>query len=222
MNNSATAGLTARVAIKALSCNVLNDGMRVLGAEDLLRAFVGSYRGAAKEDTENHPPAFLAHKNLQPFISKELLEGSAPVHFRTEDGEVAFGYRAQVLPGVCNVYLSARDEGKLRKTQKALARLSYHLVRELATLGVIALIDAASNYRELCHSPAVLAMGVSMASVFCRLISSRSMSVFSARGIPVQFHPVRSVISGERYQDVPRRGSSSQQGGSPGMQSTRL
>ena len=27
-------------------------------------------------------------------------------------------------------------------------------MRELATLGIIALIDAASNYKELCHSPA--------------------------------------------------------------------
>ena len=82
-------------------------------------------------------------------------ERTAPVHFRTGDRDQAFGYRAQVLPGVCNVYLSVKDAGKLHTGQKALALLSYTLVRELATLGVIALVDAASNYRELCHSPAV-------------------------------------------------------------------
>ena len=123
----------------------------VLGGEGLLRAFSANTRG----DAENHTPAFLAHKNLQPFISDELRKDSTPVHFRTEDGDPAFGYRAQVLPGVCNVYLSVRDEEKLRKAQQALAQLSYTLVRELATLGIIALVDAASNYKELCHSPAV-------------------------------------------------------------------
>ena len=133
-----------------LSCHVLNDGMRACG-EGLLRAFSANTRG----DAENHTPAFLAHKNLQPFISDELRKDSTPVHFRTEDGDQAFGYRAQVLPGVCNVYLSVRDEEKLRKAQQALAQLSYTLVRELATLGIIALVDAASNYKELCHSPAV-------------------------------------------------------------------
>ena len=100
----------------SLACYVLDDGMRVLGGEGLLRAFSANTRG----DAENHTPAFLAHKNLQPFISDELRKDSTPVHFRTEDGDPAFGYRAQVLPGVCDVYLSVRDEEKLRKAQQAL------------------------------------------------------------------------------------------------------
>ena len=89
-----------------------------------MRAFGISSRTNTRRDAENHPSAFLAHKNLQPFISDELRKDSTPVHFRTEDGDPAFGYRAQVLPGVCNLYLSVRDAGKLHKTQKSLARLS--------------------------------------------------------------------------------------------------
>ena len=143
------------IANVMLPCFVLDEGTRVLSQEGMLRAFGRSCQAKAEIRDACHPPVFLAHKNLQPFISKELLEDSIPVHFRTEDGDQAFGYRAQVLPDVCNVYLSVKDAGKLHTGQKALARLSYHLVRELATLGVIALIDAASNYRELCHSPAV-------------------------------------------------------------------
>ena len=145
------------LAIGGLSfaCYVLDDGMRVLGGEGLLRAFGEPHRTSAKGDASNQPPAFLAQKNLQPSICEQLRKDSTPVHFRTEDGDQAFGYRAQVLPGVCNLYLSVRDAGKLHKTQKSLAQLSYTLVRELATLGVIALVDAASNYRALCHSPAV-------------------------------------------------------------------
>ena len=138
------------IANVTLPCFVLDEGTRVLGGEDLLRAFSANTQGTLRTT----PPAFLTHKNLQPFISRELLEDSTPVHFRTEDGDKAFGYRAQVLPGVCNVYLSVKDAGKLRTGQKALAQLSYTLVRELATLGIIALVDAASNYKELCHSPA--------------------------------------------------------------------
>ena len=148
----ATHGGELAIGELSLACYVLNDGMRVLRGEGLLRGFGVSRRTRTKGIDENHPPAFLTQKNLQPFISEQLREDSAPVHFYTKDGDRAFGYRAQVLPGMCNTYLSARDAGKLRKTQHAMAQLSYHLVRELATRGVIALVDVASNYKEMCHS----------------------------------------------------------------------
>ena len=150
----ATHGGELAIGGLSLACYVLNDGMRVLSQEGMLHTFREPHRASAKGDASNQSPTFLAQENLQPFICEQLRKDSTPVQFRTEDGDQAFGYRAQVLPGVCNVYLSVRDEGKLRKTQHARARLSYHLVRELATLGIIALIDAASNYRALCHSPA--------------------------------------------------------------------
>ena len=77
-----------------LPCYVLDDGMRVLGGEGLLRAFGEPHRTSAKRDASNQPPAFLAQKNLQPFICEQLRKDSTPVHFRTEDGDQAFGYRA--------------------------------------------------------------------------------------------------------------------------------
>ena len=135
-----------------LSCYVLEDGTRLLGEDALLKAF-GQTSKAKRRDNEHPLPAFLTPKNLQPFIDERLRKDSRPVKFRTEDEEVVIGYRAGILPGVCNVYLSVRDAGKLRKAQQALAQLSCHLVRALATHGVIALIDAASNYREQHHSP---------------------------------------------------------------------
>ena len=177
-----------------LPCFVLDEGTRVLSQEGMLRAFGRSCQAKAEISDVRHPPTFLAHENLKPFISDELRKDSTPVHFRTEDGDQAFGYRAQVLPGVCNVYLSVRDAGKLRKAQKTLALLSCKLVRELATLGVIALIDVASNYCEaLCHSPAVQGLlarylkpfaasrrGLIVHSYWCsgrmRLVSSESLA----------------------------------------------
>ena len=66
-----------------------------------------------------------------------------PKKFRTEEGDRTFGYRAQMLPAVCNVYLEVRDASKLRKAQQALAHLSCRLVCKLATHGIIAQIDAA-------------------------------------------------------------------------------
>ena len=143
------------IADLRLACFVLEDGVRLLGADDLLCAFGSPRPSRTGTDDGRLPPALLSKKNLQPFICDSLRKACIPVRFRTEDGDFLFGYRAQVLPRVCNLYLSVRDAGKLYTGQKALALRAYRLVRELATLGIHAWVDAASNYRELCHSPAV-------------------------------------------------------------------
>lgn len=53
-------------------------------------------------------PAFLRAKNLEPFISNELLRSTTPIEFIPEKGAGyqgrAFGYRASLLPDICWVY----------------------------------------------------------------------------------------------------------------------
>lgn len=109
---------------------MLNDGARtrVLTHADFLEA-LGRHRKASVRSTtggEEHPPPVLQGEALKPFISKELLEKSRPVTFRTQHGQVASGYRADILPDVCAVYLQAR-------TANALLPRPYHIATQAGT-----------------------------------------------------------------------------------------
>jgi hypothetical protein len=78
-----------------------------------------------------------------------VLEKSQPITFRTPQGIRASGYRAELLPDVCNIYLTARDAGVLPKNQEHVARQADILVRGLAKVGIIALVDEATGFQEL-------------------------------------------------------------------------
>ena len=51
------------------------------------------------------------------------------------------------MPHICDIYLSARDDGVLTENQKPLAVASDILMRSLAKIGIIALIDEATGYQ---------------------------------------------------------------------------
>jgi hypothetical protein len=71
------------------------------------------------------------------------------VSYRSPTGARSVGYRAELLPQVCEVYLDARHEEKLLKSQQDAARAAEILMRGLARVGIIALIDEATGYQEV-------------------------------------------------------------------------
>jgi hypothetical protein len=93
-------------------------------------------------------PPFLVAENLKPFISDELKQSTTPIVFRNLKSGRAFGYDAMLLPMVCEVYLNARDEKKLLKGQEHIAEACYVLMKGLARVGIIALVDEATGYQE--------------------------------------------------------------------------
>ena len=100
-------------------------------------------------------PAFLAAKNLEPFISKDLERSTMPVLFtplvaggKGGGKSVAFGYRAELLPEVCKVFLDARAAGSLNGNQVHIAAKCEQLLTGLAAVGIIALVDEATGYQE--------------------------------------------------------------------------
>ena len=133
-----------------IQCYVLEDGTRVLTQASFLES-LGRHPKAnvRKERGEERIPAILQGKAINPFISQEILAKSEPVRFRTEKGSVASGYRAELLPSVCEVYLSARDAGVLPKNQQHVARHAEILIRGLAHVGIIALVDEATGYQDI-------------------------------------------------------------------------
>lgn len=139
-----------RIGDSEIQCYVLDDGTRVLSQADFLEA-LGRHRKAnvRNEGGEERLPAILQGKAINPFITKETLQKSKPVKFRTPSNAMASGYRAEILPEVCEIYLKARDAGVLPKNQQHVAKQSEILIRGLAHVGIIALVDEATGYQEV-------------------------------------------------------------------------
>lgn len=133
-----------------LSCAVLEGEVRVLTQSDMMRALGRSRqaKGRGFYDADANLPAFLTAKNLRPFIPDDLYVKSSQIEFRLSSGQKAFGYRAELLPQVCEVYLKARDAGALTPQQEHIARQTEMLMRGLATIGIVALVDEATGYQR--------------------------------------------------------------------------
>lgn len=139
-----------RIGDISLQCYVLEDGTRVLSQAGFLEA-LGRHPKAnvRREGGEDRMPAILQGKAIAPFISDDVIEKAQPIAFRTPSGNRASGYRADLLPLVCEVYLKANDAKVLPSNQLHVARQAEILVRGLAHTGIIALVDEATGYQEL-------------------------------------------------------------------------
>ena len=133
-----------------IQCYVLDDETRVLSQASFLEA-LGRHRKASvkPQEGEDQVPPILQGQAIKPFISQELLEKSKPVQFLPPSGGRASGYRAEILPMVCEVYLKARDAGVLLSSQQHIARQAEILMRALAHVGIIALVDEATGYQQV-------------------------------------------------------------------------
>jgi hypothetical protein len=130
---------------------VLDDGTRVLSRIGFLRAIgrKGKAKGGRRYDKESQLPVFLTAENLKPFITNEMLENSKPSPFQPLRGSKAIGYRADLLPQVCNVFLDAKDAGVLRPNQVHIAEMCKVISRGFSVVGITALIDEATGYQEV-------------------------------------------------------------------------
>lgn len=133
-----------------ISCAVLSDGTRVLTQSDMMRALgrARQAKGRAFYNGDVNLPAFITAQNLKPFIPSELYVTSSQVEFLLPSGHRAFGYRAEMLPQICEVYLKARDAGALKPSQQHVAKQADILMRGLAKVGIVALVDEATGFQK--------------------------------------------------------------------------
>lgn len=130
-----------------IACAVLEDGTRVINQSILLTTLRRNRR--VKYGDTGRPPV-LSAANLQPYVSPSLaMQLAKPVTYVPPGGGRALGYRAEVLPELCEVYLAARFDGKLLNQQEPAADAAEVLVRGLARVGIIALVDEATGYQEV-------------------------------------------------------------------------
>jgi len=139
-----------QIGAATIECAVLEDGTRVLTQSSFLRAIGQSVRPAGQRIGFEETPPFLASNNLKPFIDKELADSKNKIRFRPfRRGGLAVGYEAKLLPKVCEVYLTARDAGALLTSQQRTVAACEVLMRGLAHVGIVALVDEATNYQEI-------------------------------------------------------------------------
>jgi hypothetical protein len=135
---------------------VLPNGKRLLSQGTFLRALGRSRTpkaGTGGFSTVDGLPFFLQADQIRPFISEELRLSTTPILFRDVSGRRTVGYEAELLPMVCEVYLRFRDEclkggGEVPTKYRHIVEACDRLMRGLARVGIIALVDEATGYQD--------------------------------------------------------------------------
>lgn len=137
-----------------IPCYVLSNGQRVLSGTGVSNALLGGRSGASSrlkkrlEDDGAPLPVFLAPSQIKPFIGKHL--GAVPLQpiAYIVNGKKIEGFDASILPAACEIWLEARDAGALQDQQLPRAKKAEILMRGLARVGIIALVDEATGYQR--------------------------------------------------------------------------
>lgn len=141
---------------QVVSCAVLPGGMRVITQATFLRSLGRSRSpkaGTGVLSTVDQLPFFLQAEVLRPFISDDLAMSTAPLFYRTLSGGKGVGYDARLLPQVAEVYLKYRDaclasNGKIPVRYRDIFTSADILMRGLANVGIIALVDEATGFQR--------------------------------------------------------------------------
>jgi hypothetical protein len=139
-----------------LSCANLLDGRRIITQATFLRALGRSRSpkaGTGVLSTVDELPFFLQANALNPFIPDDLASSTRPIFYKTKEGKKGVGYDATLLPKVAEVYLKFRDEclretGEVPRQYAHIVLAADILMRGLAHVGIIALIDEATGYQK--------------------------------------------------------------------------
>ena len=135
-----------------IPCYVLEDETRVLSQ----RGFIGSLgmsEGGARTRSDGAPQLaiLLRSATLAPHVTGETLaRAHSPIEFTPpHGGRTAYGYPASLLTDICDVVLAARSAGDLQPQQLHIAERCEILIRGLARVGIIALVDEATGYQDV-------------------------------------------------------------------------
>ncbi len=139
-----------------MACAVLPNGKRLLTQGGFLLA-IGRSRtpkaGTGALTTVDGLPTFLQAEALKLFISNDLRESTTPIFFLDKSGRRSVGYDAELLPGVAEVYLNYRDwiyaqDRRVPRQYQRIVETCDIVMRGLARVGIIALVDEATGYQD--------------------------------------------------------------------------
>lgn len=140
-----------------LSAAVLRDETRIITQATFLRALGRSRSpkaGTGVLSTVDQLPFFLQADVLKPFITDDLVSSTKPIFYRTRKGGKGVGYNALAIKKVAEVYLQFRDtslrsNGKVPERYERMIAAADTLIRGLAEVGIVALVDEATGFQEV-------------------------------------------------------------------------
>ena len=147
---------TLKIGDLEFDCAVLSDGKtRLITQSDFMEGMGMYYSGwvaknRSEEDRAADTPHFLSFKSLKPYVDRHL--GDLPsiiIKYRNARGNVAHGIRAEIIPKICDVWIDADEEGTLGARQKQIAAKARILMRALAHVGIVALVDEATGFQAM-------------------------------------------------------------------------
>jgi len=136
-----------------ISCAVLDDGQRVLVQRSTANALGVKGSGAywtKKRETKKGSllPEYVSAKYLQEFITDEMhAKLLTTVSYINKKGEMAEALPAENLADICDIWIQADKKGAVRESGKNVANMAYIIMKSLATVGIVALVDEATGYQ---------------------------------------------------------------------------
>lgn len=140
----------------SVSCHVLEDGRRVFSERGLSTGLShvrsgGEYRRRKElsEQDKGSLPVFL-NETVAAYLSDDARQRlTEPLYFRNKGrGIPSRGIEAELLPEICEAFLEARDAGDLKSPAAVRkAEAAERIMRGLAKLGAVALIDEVTGYQ---------------------------------------------------------------------------
>lgn len=134
-----------------ISCAVLEGGRRVISERSITDALGAKASGQfwRKRKEGAIAPRYLYANFLTPYISLELNEKlSDTIKYVSVSKVKSVGLPAEILPEICDVWITANDKGAVPEGQTQVAANAYTLLKGFATVGIIALIDEATGYQD--------------------------------------------------------------------------
>jgi hypothetical protein len=143
---------TLKLGNVELECHVLEDERRIFSSRDFLHAF--GLRFELKEESR-FLKTFLKKINLASSGNKTLYTAlNKPIKFKRagKGGNLpSNGYPADLLPEICNIVLATAENELLglEPELKKAAQQSRKLLKSLANVGIIALIDEVTGFQDI-------------------------------------------------------------------------
>ncbi len=138
-----------------IACYVLDDERRVLSAASFQSA-VGIAPGGSMKAGMSRLELFASGKLISPFIGSDLEQRvKNPILFIAPSGGIAYGYEAETLVMLCEAVLAARADRVLMKQQLPIAQQCELIMRGLARVGIVSMVDEATGYQRFRASDAL-------------------------------------------------------------------
>lgn len=126
-----------------LPCYVLANGKRVFLQKNIASALSLNATGGGRI------VRLINSKWINKFLSQETIDKiNNPFTFKLPSGKCYDGYDATLLIDICTAILNAKDSNELSAEQLIIAKQCEVVIRTVAKVGIVALIDEATGYQE--------------------------------------------------------------------------